>query len=92
MWTEKLQEWENKVIALAGTKCTENGCYEDDIEFLQAHHIKEREDAPELELELTNGQSLCIYHHAQKHKSDVRAYRFLMTQLAEKLYKKYKGS
>lgn len=34
---------------------------------LQAHHLKPVKEYPELIYDINNGQTLCLFHHAEKH-------------------------
>ena len=69
----KYRKWRADVLKRAKYMCEEcrrygrtdkNGV---PTEATTAHHIKHREDHPELQYELSNGQALCSKCHNKKH-------------------------
>lgn len=71
---EGYKEWRRAVYQRDGFKCRVCGSAESNT--LRAHHIKPREDFPELLLELTNGLTVCNNCHKEIHygklKDDTR--------------------
>lgn len=70
---KKHRQWREAVLKRAGYKCEECRRYgrTDDKGLppaaTTAHHIKPREDYPELQYDVDNGQALCRKCHNQKH-------------------------
>lgn len=71
--TKKYRKWRADVLKRAGFKCEECRRYgRTDEKGLPpaastAHHIKHREDFPELAYDIENGQALCQKCHNKKH-------------------------
>lgn len=57
------KKWRKSVLQRDGYKCVECGS----TDRLNAHHIKPWSQFPGLRRELSNGQTLCLTCHAQKH-------------------------
>lgn len=53
-------EWRKAVFTRDGFKCQMDGCKGKRI---QAHHILRWVDAPQLRYDVSNGITLCNYHH-----------------------------
>ena len=71
--TKKYRQWRDDVLKRAGYRCEEcrrygrtnkNGL---PPEATTAHHKKHREEFPELQYDLENGQALCAKCHNKKH-------------------------
>ncbi len=69
----KHKEWRRKVIRKAHGLCEEcrrYGRLDKDglpVKATTAHHIKHRDEFPELQYDLNNGQALCEACHNKKH-------------------------
>ncbi len=61
------KEWRTKVIRQAKGKCQDCAEYGMSVEATVAHHIKSREDHPELQYVVSNGRALCQAHHNKRH-------------------------
>lgn len=67
---DKDVQWSLGVKIRAGWVCEELGCGEGvggDKKLLEAHHIKPKEQFPELRCDPKNGKCLCLFHHAAAH-------------------------
>ena len=71
--SDRHREWRRKVIRRAGGYCEicrrygrtdKNG---ERIKATTAHHIKHRDEYPELQYDVSNGQALCAKCHNQQH-------------------------
>lgn len=62
-WSSKHKVWREKVLRKAGYVCEECKRYGKNIEATHAHHIKPREEFPELQYVVSNGKALCTAHH-----------------------------
>lgn len=82
--TNKDVQWSTDVKIAAGWVCEEEGCGELDKKLLEAHHIKTKEQYPELRYAPENGKCLCIFHHAGKHTGWARLQ--ILARLALILY------
>jgi len=60
---ELSKEWRNAVLVRDRYACQGCGSNED----LQAHHVKDWANNPELRLDVNNGKTLCVLCHAQQH-------------------------
>lgn len=61
----EVREWRKKVLSRDGNKCVECGGTED----LQAHHAIPWSYDSDLRVNVSNGETLCIYCHAKKHEN-----------------------
>lgn len=69
-FADKDAQWTLGVKVRAGWVCEVPGCGEGiggDKELLEAHHIKPKEQFPELRNDPENGRCLCLFHHAAAH-------------------------
>jgi len=64
----QLIQWAKQVKLKDGYRCTEEKCEENNLEMLDAHHIEPISVSPQKQYLLQNGQTLCLWHHARKHK------------------------
>lgn len=70
---ERHREWRQKVLKRAGylcEKCRRYGRLDKDglpVAATIAHHIKHREEYPELQYKVSNGQALCQRCHNEAH-------------------------
>ena len=67
---DKDARWALGVKVRAGWVCEHPGCGEGiggDRKLLEAHHIKPKEQYPELRCNPDNGKCLCSFHHAAAH-------------------------
>ena len=64
---KKHKKWRAAVLRRAGYQCEECKRYGKNVDATVAHHIKPREEYPELEADITNGQALCASCHNKKH-------------------------
>jgi len=60
--------WRKAVFQRDNYTCQD--CGDDTGNNLNAHHIKRRENHPELELRIWNGVTLCVSCHAERHKGE----------------------
>jgi hypothetical protein len=65
---ERLVLWAVEVKSRAGWVCER--CHELDTNLLDAHHKKPKYKYPELKYEPQNGQCLCMWCHAVKHRKN----------------------
>lgn len=70
----KHKAWREKVLKRAGYLCEECKRYgrvdpvtHEPVRATTAHHIQHREDHPELQYVVSNGQALCASCHNKKH-------------------------
>lgn len=78
------REWREKVLRRAGYLCEECKRYGrtdkkgSPVRATTAHHIKHREDYPELQYDVRNGQALCEACHNKAHpeKGNGSRYRY----------------
>lgn len=63
----KHKAWREKVLRRDKYLCQECLRYGKKTAATHAHHIKFREDYPELQYVVDNGQSLCALHHNKAH-------------------------
>ena len=84
-------QWSREIKMIAGWVCQVEGCGigVGDPELLESHHIKPKEQFPEFRHDLSNGECLCIYHHAMAHKNRVR--EIILARYALILHKRYFG-
>lgn len=61
---KKVLEWKEEVFKRDGHKCVQCGS----IDSLEAHHIIPWSIAPELRININNGETLCNSCHADEHK------------------------
>lgn len=61
------KEWRTKVLRRDKYLCMECKRYGKNVGATHAHHIKPREDYPELQYDLNNGESLCLKCHNKRH-------------------------
>lgn len=73
MYQGKRFQWSRMVKIRAGWVCQAAECGEFRPKLLESHHIKPKEDFPELELVLDNGKCLCVKCHAMEHIGKIRA-------------------
>jgi len=59
----KHKEWREKVLRRDGYLCQECKKYGRNIPATHAHHIKSRDEYPELQYRISNGISLCAQCH-----------------------------
>ena len=86
-FTDKYARWSLGVKAKAGWICEQPGCGEGlggDKTLLEAHHIKPKEQFPELKCDPENGKCYCMFHHAAKHTGWPRL--IILARLALVLY------
>jgi len=81
--TAKYQEWRTKVFARDNFKCKmlNKDC---SGKYIEAHHILRLKDYPELSYVITNGITLCKFHHPigkEKETKLVSTFRKLLTIL-----------
>lgn len=79
-------QWSREIKIRARWTCEYPGCGEIDKTLLESHHIKSREQFPELMHEISNGRCLCLYHHAFAHTGIVRDH--ILARLAVILYRR----
>ena len=63
----RYRAWRDKVLRHAGYLCEECKRYGRHGPATVAHHVKHRDEFPELELSVENGQALCAKCHAKAH-------------------------
>lgn len=63
----KHRAWREKVLRSAGYLCQECAKYGKRVPATHAHHIKHREDYPELQYVVSNGEALCLACHNKMH-------------------------
>lgn len=63
----KHKAWRKKVLRRDKYLCQECLRYGKKVRATHAHHIKPREECPELQYVVSNGQALCAAHHNEKH-------------------------
>lgn len=83
-YADKDVRWSTEIKIYAGWVCEAPGCGELDKTLLEAHHIKPKEQYPELRYDPDNGKCLCIFHHAMAHTGQVRL--MILARLGLKLY------
>ncbi len=66
----RLKKWRKEVLERDKFKCVK--CGEDNFDLLQAAHIKSREEYPEFQFDLENGQTLCLTCHANDSPKHLR--------------------
>jgi hypothetical protein len=77
--TIALKQWSQRVKERDDYKC--QICGNVSKPFLEAHHIKHRDEYPELQLEIENGITLCVRCHADKHRDDARVYGLINSRV-----------
>lgn len=70
-----LKQWADTVKKRDNYKCVE--CGEDNKSLLQAHHIESRCGNPELQFEYSNGITLCLKCHRDKHINEPSVLRLM---------------
>lgn len=83
----KYVRWRKRVYKRDGYSCQFPDC-KWPMGSLNAHHIKMKWYFPELIFTLSNGISLCEYHHSYIHKQDSNNYVELFESIAVKNAKK----
>lgn len=63
----RYKRWRALVLRKAGYLCENCLRYGKRVPATVAHHIKHREEYPELELEVSNGRALCAKCHNLEH-------------------------
>lgn len=86
---DDLADWSRQVKIRAGWVCEFPGCGELDRKLLESHHIKPKEQFPELAKELENGECLCLYHHAVRHWDNEPVRNKILARLAIILWLRY---
>jgi 5-methylcytosine-specific restriction endonuclease McrA len=61
------KEWREKVLRQAKYKCQKCAKYGKSTAATHAHHIKSREEFPELQYVVSNGEALCLACHNREH-------------------------
>lgn len=83
IYTEpRYKKWRNAIFKRDGHECQYPGCKWPKGK-LNAHHIHMKWYNPEWIFKLTNGISLCEYHHKQIHKQGSEKFILPFTMLAE---------
>lgn len=82
--TDKDKKWSLEVKIKDGWVCTE--CGELDRELLESHHTQPKEMFPELAHDIDNGQCLCLFCHANRHKDILMVYYKILARLGLILY------
>jgi len=67
---ERLKKWAKQVKLRDQFVCME--CGENDRDLLHAHHIKFKNNYPDLYYEIDNGITLCVCCHADKHEKKLK--------------------
>jgi len=65
--TAKHKAWREKVLRQAGYLCQECSRYGRRTPATHAHHIKPRDQYPELQYIISNGRALCCGCHNKEH-------------------------
>ncbi|MEL7661543.1 HNH endonuclease [Acetobacterium wieringae] len=65
--SKKHKAWRAKVLRRDNYQCQECKRYGILREGTIAHHVKPREDYPELQYDVANGRTLCAKHHNKEH-------------------------
>jgi 5-methylcytosine-specific restriction endonuclease McrA len=65
--SKKHKAWRAKVLRRDNYQCQECKRYGILREGTIAHHVKPREDYPELQYDVANGRTLCAKHHNIEH-------------------------
>jgi 5-methylcytosine-specific restriction protein A len=65
--TKRHREWREKVLRKAGYLCVECAKYGRRTPATHAHHIKPRDQYPELQYTVSNGMALCGACHNKAH-------------------------
>lgn len=63
----KHKAWRDKVMRRDKYLCQECARYGRRTAATHAHHIKPREDYPELQYDVSNGRALCLACHNKEH-------------------------
>lgn len=79
----KYKKWRGSIFKRDGFACQYPGC-KWPMGKIAAHHIRMKWYNPELIYKLTNGITLCDYHHTYIHKRDSNNYIELFEELAKK--------
>lgn len=69
-WSTKCIKWRESVFLRDGYKCKINN--KDCCSTIQAHHILNWKDYPELRFDINNGITLCLAHHPRKRAEEKR--------------------
>lgn len=77
-------QWSREVRIKDGYIC--RNCGELDRSLLQAHHIKQKAQFPELAYNLDNGRCLCLLCHAKQHSGWARL--MILARLGLLLYQR----
>ena len=83
---QKLINWSKQVKMRAGFVCS---CGELDQTLLEAHHIKPVYIFPESLYDLDNGECLCLWAHAIKHKNEKFIMEHILARLAVRIFPRY---
>lgn len=78
--TDDLADWSRGVKIKGGQVCIQ--CGELDRKLLESHHIKTKEQFPELAKELSNGECRCLFCHAVAHWSNEPVRNKILARLA----------
>lgn len=74
-----LKQWGIKVKERDQYTCQH--CGETNKSLLEAHHIKDRANNPDVKYELNNGITLCITCHAKEHINNKKLYNLIINKL-----------
>lgn len=78
-FTYSVQQWRKAVLARDGHRCVECGATSN----LQAHHIRQWSEFPELRFDLSNGKTLCLDCHCARHPSMAGLMRSRLRRVAD---------
>lgn len=84
----KRAHWSEGVKAKDGYICTHPGCGETERIMLESHHIIPRSEREELQYNLDNGETLCLWHHAYRHCDNIKTLNMIRARLCVILYRK----
>lgn len=68
--TPEGRKWRVMVFERDGYACQDCGAFGSDT-YLNAHHIKPRDEHPEMETDVDNGITLCVDCHSEQHDEPV---------------------
>lgn len=91
---QKLRDWSQQVKIKGGQVCERCGLGLMDKELLESHHIEPIHLSPARMYDIDNGECICLWRHALKHKDNPVIQNMILLRLVvlltDRLYKNQK--
>lgn len=85
--TDRDKRWSLDVKMRDFFACVECG----ERKLLESHHVKPKEQFPELRCDLSNGECVCLWLHALRHKNNPVVMNMILLRLVKLLTKRVYG-